>query len=148
MTPWGPCHHGALHPTMLSRRACPWLQGAAGGSSSIPHTPAGLAYPFHYGALRPAMATAFLGLIFANQTTDAAYSGRLFNYAAYQVSCATLTAASGVTLAYACYCCSTWLGLPEGSVCGCHLVQDTTSTCETSWHAHSMVGGGAAAIAH
>ena len=37
------------------------------------------------------MATAFLGLVFANQTTDAAYGGRLFNYAAYQVGCAPLT---------------------------------------------------------
>ena len=87
----GPLHSWcpALHTAQL--QSLPWLQGAAGGSSSVPHTPAGLAYPFHYGALRPAMATAFLGLVFANQTTDAAYAGRLFNYAAYQVSWSTFT---------------------------------------------------------
>ena len=137
-----------MRSTLLSRRACHWLQGAAGGSSSIPHTPAGLAYPFHYGALRPAMATAFLGLIFANQTSDAAYSGRLFNYAAYQVSCATLAATFGVTLAEACKCCSTLLGLPEAVFVDATWFSTPPPLYEISWHAHSMVGGGAAAIAH
>lgn len=94
------------------------------------------------------MATAFLGLVFANQTTDAAYSGRLFNYAAYQVSLCNLDhnilddrCQSTPLLQYC-----AWPA--RNQHCGCHLSQHTTSTYDTPRPARSMVGGGAAAATY
>mmetsp|Transcript_6836 Transcript_6836/g.19716 ORF Transcript_6836/g.19716 Transcript_6836/m.19716 type:complete len:804 (+) Transcript_6836:5446-7857(+) len=56
---------------------------------TIPHTPKGLAYPYHWGALRPATQAAMLALIESKQLRatngDAAYAAQLFNYAKYQI---------------------------------------------------------------
>lgn len=55
----------------------------------IPHTPIGLAYPYHWGALRPATQAALLALIEAKQLQETGgskeYAARLFNYAKYQI---------------------------------------------------------------
>jgi hypothetical protein len=57
--------------------------------AGIQHTQRGLAYPYHYGAARPAANAAFLALAYSQQLRstngDAAYAARLFNYAQYQV---------------------------------------------------------------
>ena len=47
----------------------------------------GAAYPYHWGALRPAMSTSFLSLLYSSlvRSSDASYAARLFNYAQYQV---------------------------------------------------------------
>ena len=50
----------------------------------------GLAYPYHWGALRPAQSAAFLALQYSQQirSSNPSYSARLFNYAQFQVSLA------------------------------------------------------------
>lgn len=57
-------------------------------SLSIPHTPKGLAYPFHWGAARQATNIAAIALIQSSLMVDfkddASYAGRLFNYAKHQ----------------------------------------------------------------
>lgn len=57
-------------------------------SMGIPHTPKGLAYPFHWGALRQATNIAFLAFAQSSYMIkfggDAGYAGRLFNYAKHQ----------------------------------------------------------------
>ena len=47
----------------------------------------GAAYPYHWGALRPAMSTSFLALIYSSllRSQQESYAARLFNYAQYQV---------------------------------------------------------------
>ena len=47
----------------------------------------GAAYPYHWGALRPAMSTSFLGLAYSNliREQEESYAAQLFNYAQYQV---------------------------------------------------------------
>jgi hypothetical protein len=56
-------------------------------TQSIAHTPKGLAYPFHWGALRVTQSAAFLMLQYSKliRTSDAATSAKLFNYAQFQV---------------------------------------------------------------
>lgn len=57
-------------------------------TQSIAHTAKGLAYPYHWGALRAAQSAAFLALQYSQliRTTDASYSAKLFNYAQFQVN--------------------------------------------------------------
>ena len=47
----------------------------------------GLAYPYHWGALRPAQSAAYLALQYSAliRTTDPSLSAKLFNYAQFQV---------------------------------------------------------------
>ncbi|KAK9830768.1 hypothetical protein WJX74_006277 [Apatococcus lobatus] len=56
-------------------------------TQSIPHTTKGLAYPYHWGAIRPATGAAFLMLEHYTtiRTSDAAFAGQIFNYAEYQI---------------------------------------------------------------
>lgn len=56
-------------------------------TQSIAHTPKGLAYPFHWGAMRVTQSAAFLMLQYSQliRASDAATSAKLFNYAQFQV---------------------------------------------------------------
>ncbi|KAK9789217.1 hypothetical protein WJX73_008956 [Symbiochloris irregularis] len=57
-------------------------------TQQIPHTPRGAAYPYHWGALRPAMSTSFLAQLYSTQIkdTDPSTAAKLFNYAEYQAN--------------------------------------------------------------
>jgi hypothetical protein len=56
----------------------------------IQHTPAGLAYPYHFGALRPTTQMAFLALKqsknLRSRRKNLGYAAQLFNYAAFQIN--------------------------------------------------------------
>lgn len=56
-------------------------------TQSIPHTQKGLAYPYHWGALRPAQSAAYLALQYSQliRTSNPTLSAKLFNYAEFQV---------------------------------------------------------------
>lgn len=56
----------------------------------ITHTPNGLAYPYHFGALRPTTQMAFLAFkqskLLRNSGKHQGYAAQLFNYAAFQIN--------------------------------------------------------------
>jgi hypothetical protein len=59
-------------------------------NQQIPHTPNGLAYPYHFGALRPTTQMAYLALrqakLSRSRRSNLGYAARLFNYATFQLN--------------------------------------------------------------
>jgi hypothetical protein len=90
----GPALHVLLYQLDSAQRstyatnAQQWFNMWLGGS--IPTTPRGLSYAYHWGAFRPALHTAFLALYHSQNlkanNDNVAFAAQLFNYGQFQVN--------------------------------------------------------------